>query len=131
MLNFSADRRPLDKDGQSLAKSNVPDSTVGKTRRNGKTPQSAVKVRYAKDWPEGMEFRKKEAIFFTASDVTTQYIETPDGKMHSVLWPTGHEIKTGTFISPSSLSNAKRRVTQERRSPTTCEMPNKVESPTQ
>ena len=109
--NVSADRRSLDKDGQSPAKSNVPGSTIGETKRNGKTPQSAVKVRYAKDWPEDMEFRKKKAIFFAASDITTQYIETPDGKIHSVLRPTGHEIKTGTFISSSSLSHARRKVT--------------------
>lgn len=115
----SANRRTLDKDRQSQqgvptpAESNVPGVTIGETKLNGETPQSAVKVRYASPEDRPKDLRSAGTVYFNTYEMTTQYVETPDGKVHRVLRPPGekHKIKPGTFMAPSSLSYSGRKVT--------------------
>lgn len=114
----STDRRTLDRNRQSqqvvptLAESNVPGVTIGETERNGETPQSAVKVRYASPGVP-KDLKSAGVVYFNTYEMTSQYAETPDGKIHRVLRPRGEEykIRTGTFMAPSSLSYARRKVT--------------------
>ena len=116
----SAEKRTLDKDRQSQqvvptpAESNVPGVTIGETKRDGKTPQSAVKVRYANmhDTLTPDAYTTSEFVYISASQMATQYVETPDGKKHSVFRPAGkkYELKHGSFMSPSLLSTARRKV---------------------
>lgn len=103
-------------EGRTPAESSTPGATIGETGKNGSTPQSPVKVRYA---PVGGLPIKVEDIelvsvkTFAVEELMPQFVETPDGKIHKVLRPPGEEyqIRPGTFMAPSELEYARRKVT--------------------
>ena len=103
-------------EGRTPAESSTPGATIGETGKNGSTPQSPVKVRYA---PVGGLPIKEEDIelvsvkTFSVEELMPQFVETPDGKIHKVLRPPGEEyrIRPGTFMAPSELEYARVKVT--------------------
>ena len=103
-------------EGTTPAESSVLGATIGETEKNGSTPQSPVKVRYA---PMGRPPIKEEDIelvsveTFSVEELVPQFVETPDGKIHKVLRPPGkkYKIRSGTFMAPSELEYARVKVT--------------------
>ncbi len=102
--------------GTTPAESSVLGATIGEAEKNGSTPQSPVKVRYA---PMGRPPIKKEDIelvsveTFSVEELVPQFVETPDGKIHKVLRPPGkkYKIRSGTFMAPSELEYSRVKVT--------------------
>lgn len=103
-------------EGRTLAESSTLGATIGETGKNGFTRQSPVKVRYAPvgGLPIKVEDIKLVSVkTFAVEELMPQFVETPDGKIHKVLRPPGEEyqIRPGTFMAPSELEYARRKVT--------------------
>ncbi len=99
----SIDKDTKQPEGEALAQNDQPSPNP----QGGRTQSPQVKAKTFlpdKDWEENiMVDKSKSPVIVTPEDMVKQRIRTPDGKIHTIYVPRGHQVKEGATLSESFL----------------------------